>query len=174
MTAQLVAAAAASGVAGMLGASWAVDVDWLVPLGGLALEMDALAGLFVALVGATAVPASLYAIGYTGRERRGRLAYLVFVAAMLAVPLAANVMTFALAWELMSLASYVLVLHRARAGREPAASAHAGWVYAVITHAGLACMLAGMLLLTASTGSAPLPAWTAAGPPLGAGGRPLP
>ena len=173
LTALLGAAAAASGVAGMLGASWAVDVDWLVPLGGLALEMDALTGLFVALVGATAVPASLYAIGYTGRERRGCLAYLVFVAAMLAVPLAANVMTFALAWELMSLASYVLVLDGARAGREPAASAHAGWVYAVMTHAGLACMLAGMLLLTAWTGSARFADWTAAAPALGAGARSL-
>ncbi len=173
LTALLGAAAAAIGVAGMLGASWAVDVDWLVPLGGLALEMDALAGLFVALVGATAVPASLYAIGYTGRERRGCLAYLVFVAAMLAVPLAANVMTFALAWELMSLASYVLVLDGARAGREPAASAHAGWVYAVMTHAGLACLLAGMLLLTAWTGSARFADWTAAAPALGAGARSL-
>jgi len=173
LTALLGAAAAATGVAGMLGASWAVDVDWLVPLGGLALEMDALAGLFVALVGATAVPASLYAIGYTGRERRGCLAYLVFVAAMLAVPLAANVMTFALAWELMSLASYVLVLDGARAGREPAASAHAGWVYAVMTHAGLACLLAGMLLLTAWTGSARFADWTAAAPALGAGARSL-
>src|SRR2546428_350977 len=135
--------------------------------------MDALAGLFVALVGATAVPASLYAIGYTGRERRGCLAYLVFVAAMLAVPLAANVMTFALAWELMSLASYVLVLDGARAGREPAASAHAGWVYAVMTHAGLACLLAGMLLLTAWTGSARFADWTAAAPALDAGARSL-
>src|SRR5206468_2522336 len=125
------------------------------------------------LAGATAVPASLYAIGYTGRERRGCLAYLVFVAAMLAVPLAANVMTFALAWELMSLASYVLVLDGARAGREPAASAHAGWVYAVMTHAGLACLLAGMLLLTAWTGSARFADWTAAAPALGAGARSL-
>src|SRR5438477_9912721 len=136
----------------------------------MALEMDALAGVFVALVGATAVPASLYAIGYTGRERRGCLAYLVFVAAMLAVPLAANVMTFALAWELMSLASYVLVLDGARAGREPAASAHAGWVYAVMTHAGPACLLAGMLLVTARTGSARV-ADCAAPRPLTAGAR---
>ena len=173
LTALLGAAAAATGVAGMLGASWAVDVDWLVPLGGLALEMDALAGLFVALVGATAVPASLYAIGYTGRERRGCLAYLVFVAAMLAVPLAANVMTFALAWELMSLASYVLVLDGARADRDAAASAHAGWVYALMTHAGLACLLAGMLLLTAWTGSASFADWTAAAPALSAGARSL-
>jgi hydrogenase-4 component B len=173
LTALLGAGAAATGVAGMLGARWAVGVDWLVPLGGLALEMDALAGLFVALVGATAVPASLYAIGYAGRERRGCLAYAVFVAAMLVVPLAANVMTFVLAWELMSLASYVLVLDGARAGREPAASAYAGWVYALMTHAGLACLLAAMLLLTAWTGSARFADWTAAAPALGAGARSL-
>src|SRR5438477_3217254 len=138
----------------------------------MALEMDPLAGLFVALVGAAAVPVSVYAIGYAGRERRGCLAYAVFVAAMLVVPLAANVMTFALAWELMSLASYVLVLDGARAGREPAASAHAGWVYAVMTHAGLACLLAGMLLLTAWTGSARIADWAAA-PTLTAGARSL-
>ncbi|PYO46006.1 MAG: hypothetical protein DMD84_27355, partial [Candidatus Rokuibacteriota bacterium] len=101
LTALLGAAAAAAGVAGMLGTPWALRIDWLVPLGGMALEMDPLAGLFVALVGAAAVPVSVYAIGYAGRERRGCLAYAVFVAAMLVVPLAANVMTFALAWELM-------------------------------------------------------------------------
>ena len=125
VTALLGAGATVVGVAGMLGAPWAVRVDWLVPLGGLRLEMDPLAGVFVALVGVTAIPTSLYAIGYTGRERRGCLAYAAFVGAMLCVPLAANVMTFVLAWELMSLASYVLVLDGARAGRETAASAHA-------------------------------------------------
>jgi len=119
------------------------------------------------------VPVSVYAIGYAGRERRGCLAYAVFVAAMLVVPLAANVMTFALAWELMSLASYVLVLDGARAGREPVASAHAGWVYAVMTHAGLACLLAGMLLLTAWTGSPRFADWAAAAPTLSAGARSL-
>jgi len=173
LTALLGAGAAAAGVAGMLGARWALRIDWLVPLGGLELQMDALAGLFVALVGAGAVPVSLYAIGYAGRERRGALAYAVFVAAMLVVPLAANVMTFVLAWELMSLASYVLVLDGARAGREAAASAYAGWVYALMTHAGLACLLAGMLLLTAWTGSPRFADWTAAAPTFGVGARSL-
>ena|SRR5689334_24755596 len=120
LTALLGAGAGAVGLAGMTGGAWSVHAAWLVPLGGLALEMDPLAGLFVALVGVTSVPVSIYAIGYAGRERRGALAYLVFVGAMLVVPLAANVMTFALAWELMSLASYLLVLDGARAGREPA------------------------------------------------------
>ena len=173
LTALLGAGAATAGIAGMLGARWSLQIGWIVPLDGLALEMDALAGLFVGLVGAAAVPASLYAIGYAGRERRGALAYAVFVGAMLIVPLAGNVMTFVLAWELMSLASYVLVLDGARAGREPVASAHAGWVYAVMTHAGLACLLAAMLLLTAWTGSARFADWRVAGPTLSVGVRSL-
>jgi formate hydrogenlyase subunit 3/multisubunit Na+/H+ antiporter MnhD subunit len=173
LTALLSAAATATGVAGMLGAHWALRVDWIVPLGGLALEMDPLAGLFVALVGAVAVPASVYAIGYAGRQRRGCLAYAAFVGAMVVVPLAANMMTFALAWELMSLASYVLVLDGARAGRETGSSTYAAWVYAFMTHAGLACLLAGMLLLTAWTDSARFADWAAAAPTLGAGARSL-
>jgi formate hydrogenlyase subunit 3/multisubunit Na+/H+ antiporter MnhD subunit len=162
------AGGAAVGGAGMLGHVWHVSWPWLVPLGGLALEMDRLGGLFVALVGATSVPVSIYAVGYAGRERRGVLAYLVFVAAMLLVPVAANTMTFAIAWELMSLASYLMVVqHRTRE------SAHAGWVYAVMTHAALACWLAGMLLVGAWTGSARFADWAAPMSALDAGARSL-
>jgi len=120
-----------------------------------------------------AVATSIYAVGYAGRDRRGCVAHAAFIGAMALVPLAANVMTFVLAWELMSLASYVLVLDGARAGREASASTHAAWVYAVMTHAGLACMLAGMLLLTAWTGSPRFADWGAAAPALGAGARSL-
>jgi hydrogenase-4 component B len=150
------AAGAAVGVAGMLGRAWSLDVAWLVPLGGLHL----------ALVGATSIPASIYALGYAGRERRGTLAYVAFIAAMLLVPLAANTMTFVMAWEVMSLASYVLLVRRGTG-----ASAHAGWVYAVMTHAGLACLLAGMLLLGTWTGSSRFADWTAASPAFEAGAR---
>ena len=160
------AAGAAVGITGMLGPPWSVEVGWVVPLGGLALAVDPLTGLFVALVGATSVPASIYAVGYAGGERRGSLAYLGFIAAMLLVPLANNVMTFAIAWELMSLASYVLVV-RTRSDE----SAHAGWVYAVMTHAGLACLLSAMLLLSAWTGSGRFTDWAAAAPALGATAR---
>ena len=151
----------ALGIAGMLGRAWSVEIDWLVPLGGLHLTMDRFAGLFVALVGAASLPTSIYATGYVGRERRGAVAYVVFVAAMLVVPLAANMMTFALAWELMSLASYLLVMRQGTPS-----SAHAGWVYAVMTHAGLACLLTGMLLLGAWTGSSGFAEWTTAAPAL--------
>ena len=121
------------GLGGVAGNTWTVAVPWLVPLGGLELTLDPLAGLFLALVGGVALPASVFALGSTGRAGRGALAYPVFVASMCVVPLAANTMTFVVAWELMSLASYFLVLHE----REERASVRAAWVYAVMTHAGV-------------------------------------
>src|SRR6058998_1637081 len=155
------------GLGGVAGSAWTVVVDWLVPLGGLELTLDPLAGLFLVLVGGVALPASFYAAGSAERSARGALAYPVFVASMCVVPLAANTMTFVIAWELMSLASYFLVLHE----REERASVRAAWVYAVMTHAGLACLLAGMLLMGAWTGSLRFADWRAAAPGLGGGAR---
>ncbi|MBI2158145.1 MAG: hydrogenase 4 subunit B [Candidatus Rokubacteria bacterium] len=169
LAAALGLAAVALGVGGMFGWTWTLAVSWLVPLGGLELALDPLGGFFVALVGAMAVPASVYAMGYAHGSRRGVLAYLVFVGAMAVVPLAANVMTFAIAWELMSLASYFLVLHE----REARESADAAWAYAVMTHVGLACLLAGMLLLATWTGSVRFADWRLAAPGLAGPARSL-
>jgi hydrogenase-4 component B len=148
-----------AGVAGVQGATWTFRAAAVVPLGGLELTMDPLAGLFLALVGFTTAATSVYAIGYAGAAR-GAGAYLAFVGALGIVPLAANAMTFLLAWELMSLASWVLVLDR----RDERQTRRAGWVYAVMTHAGLACLLTGMLLLAAHTGSLRFADWRAAAP----------
>src|SRR5262249_18169093 len=109
-----------------------------------------------------AIPASIYAFGDAAGARRGRFAYAVFVTSMCVVPVAANTMTFLIAWELMSLASYFLVLH----DRQSKGSVNAAWIYAVMTHAGLACLLAGMLLLGADVGSPRFAEWRAAAPAL--------
>jgi hydrogenase-4 component B len=155
-------AAAALGGYGMVGGTGTVRLPWLVPLGGLELTLDPLAGFFLALIGFAAVPTSVYAMVSPLDESGDRLTYLAFVLSMCLVPLAANTMTFAITWELMSIASYFLVLHN----RESTSSVYAGWVYAVMTHAGLACLLAGMLLLGAWTGSPRFEDWHAAAPGL--------
>jgi hydrogenase-4 component B len=146
---------------GVLGGAGALRLPWLVPLGGLELTLDPLGGLFLALIGFAAVPASVYAMGYPDGGR-GRSAYVLFVVSMCLVPLAANVMTFVIVWELMSLASYFLVLH----DRESKESIQAAWIYAVMTHAGLACLLAGMLLVGADVGSLRFADWRSAAPAL--------
>ena len=98
-------AAAALGGYGMVGGAGAVRLPWLVPLGGLELTLDPLGGFFLALIGAAAVPASIHALGAAPSERRDRFTYLAFVLSMCLVPLAANMMTFVITWELMSIAS---------------------------------------------------------------------
>jgi hydrogenase-4 component B len=148
-------AVAGLGVYGLAGHAGALRLESVVPLGGLELTLDPLSGLFLALVGLVAVPASMYALGDPHGAERGRLAYPIFVVSMCLVPLAANVMTFLIAWELMSLASYFLVLH----DRESKESIRAAWIYAVMTHAGLACLLGGMLLLGADVGSLRFADW---------------
>ncbi len=160
-------ASAIAGVRGMLGAGWTWQSPWPLPLGGIELAMDPLGAFFLALIGLTSIPVSLYAIGYARGIRRGLLAYAVFVGSMALVPLAANVLTFLLAWELMSLASYVLVIQSS----DDPHSLRAGWVYAVMTHAGLACLLAAMLLLDAWTGSMRFADWQAAAPSLSLSAR---
>ena len=75
-------AAGGLGIAGVLGATWTVRVGSVVPLGGLELAMDPLAGLFLALVGFTTAATSLYAVDATGENRSGAGAYFAFVAAL--------------------------------------------------------------------------------------------
>jgi hydrogenase-4 component B len=161
-------AGAAVGVSGMLGTAWTLRVGAVVPLGGLELTLDPLAGLFLAVVGVSTAVVSLYAIGEPQDKHYDTgVAYLGFVGALAVVPLAANAMTFLIAWEVMSLASWMLVLDR----RDDAQARRAAWVYAVMTHAGLACLLAGMLLLGAETGSLRFADWRAAAPGLAPGFR---
>ena len=157
LVALLAVAAVGLGGYGMTGGAGALRLPWVLPLGGLELTLDPLGGLFLALIGFAAIPASIYAIGEAD-ARRGRFAYAVFVTSMCMVPLAANMMTFLIAWELMSLASYFLVLHDRRSKE----SIEAAWIYAVMTHAGLACLLGGMLLIGADVGSPRFADWRTA------------
>jgi hydrogenase-4 component B len=168
-TAALGVFVAGTGVWGMLGHSWSMQVAWLVPLGGLRLTLDPLAGFFLALAGATTLPTSVYAVGYIAGHRRGLLAYPTFVGSMAVVALAANVMTFAIAWELMSLASYFLVIDDTRDERDGGAASRAAWVYAVMAHAGFGALVAGMLLMTSWAGSANFSEWRQASAALSPG-----
>src|SRR6476661_7702930 len=129
-----------------------LHVGWLVPLSGVYLALDPLGGFFVALTGGVAIPVGLYAIGYARREHLGRVplgVLPVFVAAMLLVPAAGSVTTFLVAWELMALASLILVL--AEHTRPEVRSA--GLMYAVMTQLGFVAILIGLMVLSAAGGA---------------------
>jgi len=152
------------GVAGLAGGSMQLNIPDLLPIGGAAFGVDRLSAFFVLIIAVGAIPAALYAIGYT-REYAGKhslagigFAFNIFIAAMILVPLARNVLTFLALWELMSLASYFLVITEPE--REDTLSA--GWVYFVMTHAGFAALFLGFLLLAQTTGSIHFTEWSAA------------
>jgi len=152
------------GLSGLAGGSLELELADLLPVGGAVFGMDRLSAFFVLVTAVGAIPAALYAIGYT-REYAGRhslagmgLAFNVFIAAMILVPLARNVLTFLALWEVMSLASYFLVITE----HEREETLRAGWIYFVMTHAGFAALFLGFLLLAHATGTASFAEWPAA------------
>ncbi|OBF51974.1 hypothetical protein A5756_18450 [Mycobacterium sp. 852002-53434_SCH5985345] len=141
-----------AGGLGMFGPVRTVRIGWLLPLAGVELRLDPLGGFFMAITGAVALMVGLYTIGYARRERLGPVTLAVlpaFVAAMLLVPAAGSVTTFLLVWELMAVASLVLVLtdHTRPMVRS------VGLVYAVMTQLGFVAILVGLLMLSAAGGA---------------------
>jgi hydrogenase-4 component B len=141
-----------AGMIGMFGSVKEVRIGWLLPLSGVQLGLDPLGGFFMTLTGAVAVVVGPYAIGYARRAHLGGAALAVlplFVAAMLVVPAAGSVTTFLLAWELMAVASLVLVL--AEHTRPEVRSA--ALLYAVMTQLGFVAILIGLMVLSAAGGA---------------------
>jgi hydrogenase-4 component B len=149
------------GLTGLAGGRLRLYFPDLLPIGGAALGIDRLSAFFVVMIAVAAIPAALYGIGYTrayeGKHSLGGMgfAFNTFIAAMILVPLAQNVLTFLALWEVMSLASYFLVITE----HEREGTLGAGWVYFVMTHAGFAALLLGFLLLAQATGTAFFSDW---------------
>ncbi len=135
------AAAGALGLAG--GPPATLSLPWELPGAELALSIDGLAAFFIIPVSLVTALAAFYTPAYV---RRGRFSWFWFDAlgaAMLLVLAAANGLLFLIAWEVMSLASFFLVMTHG----EDEGTLRAGWTYLVATHIGTAFLLAYFLLL---------------------------
>ncbi len=141
-----------AGVGGLSGAAWTRTAPGLLPLGEERLSVDALSGVFLILVGAVAIAAGVYGIGYTAESprranpagsRTTQATVPVFVACLIFVPASASVTTFLVVWELMALTSLILVLteHRLRPS-----VLDAGVWYAGMTHAGLVAIMTAFVI----------------------------
>jgi hydrogenase-4 component B len=127
-----------------------------LPLGlpwiGAQFRLDPLAAFFLTIIGLGSAGASYYALGYGRREHEPRRVlpfYPAFLAGLSLVVLAADAFSFLFAWEVMSLASWALVISH---DREPG-NANAGFVYIVMASlSGLALLLCFGLLAGASGG----------------------
>ncbi|MEV0908230.1 proton-conducting transporter transmembrane domain-containing protein [Streptomyces hokutonensis] len=168
LTAGVGASGGAAGVAALGGAGWAATFPGLLPLAGTYLAVDALAGLFMAVAGAVVAAVAVYGIGYAAGHgahglgsRTAQTVLPLFALTLVLVPVAASVSTFLVLWELMALASLLLVLAEHRWGHLPVERSRdwgrasvrlAGVWYAVMTHLGLVLLLAGFALFAARAG----------------------
>lgn len=142
-------------VGALTGPSYEHTVLSLPLLGSrLALRVDPLSAIFLAIVALIALLSTLYSIRYMEHYVRDNVAkffpiLLLCVASMVGVLVTTDFLFFLIFWESMTLTSYFLVTFES----ENAASQRAGLKYFVITHGATLCMVAAALLLWRTSGS---------------------
>ncbi|HEV2547674.1 MAG TPA: hydrogenase 4 subunit B [Stellaceae bacterium] len=150
----LAAALSAANASAFLATGGAPE-DAVLPFGlpwlGALFHADALSAFFLLVVGVAATLTSVFAIGYGRHETEPRRIlpfYPLFLAGMSLVLVAADAFTFLLSWELMSVASWLLVLasHRERE------TSNAALLYLVMASLGAGALLLAFGLLSAGSG----------------------
>ena len=134
------AAVIADGTAGDL------RVAWAAPIAEVRLGIDPLSAFFVVPLLLLGASCAVYGAFYLAPARRTGLPAALFnllLAAMLLVVLARDAVALLIAWEVMTLISYLLVVH----DHHEAAVRRAGWVYLIAGHVCVACLLALFVLL---------------------------
>jgi hydrogenase-4 component B len=152
------------------GAGWEVTVPWAMPLPSLRFGLDPLSAFFLLPLLGLGALCAVYGASYMGAfaPRRGLGPQAGFfniaVAAMMAVLLARDGVVLLFAWEVMTIASYLLVTFE----HERAEARRAGWVYLIAGHVGVACLLALILTLGRSAHTFGFAAFAASAPAGGA------
>ncbi|NOX25079.1 MAG: hydrogenase [Deltaproteobacteria bacterium] len=134
----------------------AVSAAWpLLHTFTLSLKIDRLSAFFLLPVFIVSPLAALYSYNYLENPALSlRVAvnyffYALLTAAMALVACADNIITFALAWELMSLSSFFLVIYDFK----KTAARQAGYLYFIFAQAGAMAIFASFALLYNYTGS---------------------
>lgn len=167
---------AGSAVAGCALAAWPVvrviaggeglsrRVLWSTPAISVALGIDALSAFFmvpVLVLGALGAVQATAIFARAGRSPAPAwFGWNTLVAGMLVVAAARDAVLFLVAWEMMSLAAWVLVV----SDHERKDVRRAGWIYLVSAHLGTAALVALFLLLIRAGGASLESLPQAAGP----------
>jgi hydrogenase-4 component B len=121
----------------------------LFPFAEMSFCVDGLSAFFLLTVTLVTAAAALYGPPYLAAHAKAPLVQTLalggFVVCMAGVCCAGDGLTFLLAWEGMTLASYVLVVSDTRSDE----NVHAGLFYLVMAHAGTAALLVVFLTLAA-------------------------
>jgi len=131
------------------GAVATLQWSWSVPGGNFSAGLDPLSAVFLFVIFAISIPVSIYGGAYLWPDRKESdlgIAWFftcVLIASMAMVVIARNAVLFLIAWEVMSLSSFFLVmLHDRKSSAQVA-----GWTYLVAAHFGTAFLLVFFILL---------------------------
>ena len=128
-------------------------LPWAIPGGSFYVAFDGLSAFFAFPVIILSPLAALFGYSYLSNEKKHPgpvwFFYNILVASMLLLVIARNGMLFLVAWEIMSVSSFFLVMF----DHEHARVREAGWTYFVATHLGTASILMFFAVLCANAGS---------------------
>ncbi|MFA5953967.1 MAG: hydrogenase 4 subunit B [Patescibacteria group bacterium] len=125
------------------------------PLLSFSFHIDLLAAFFIFIISVVSLFCSMYGVGYIkhfyDRYSIGALGffYHLFIAGMFMVVSASNGLFFLIAWEIMAVASYFLVVY----DKNDTNNVKAGFLYLIMTHIGTAFIVLAFLLFYRFTGS---------------------
>ncbi len=145
------------------GTEVALRWPWSVPLGSFYVAIDPLSAFFIITISLVCALAAVYGAAYLDAHRAKKnlgaawFFFNILFASMLLVVIARNGLLFLVAWELMSLSSFFLVMfeHGKPEVRE------AGGVYLVAAHVGQMCLMFLFIRLGAGNSSLDFDGFTA-------------
>jgi hydrogenase-4 component B len=140
-----------------------LTLAWSIPLGAFVVGMDALSAFFFLPLLILAPLAALYGWAYLGKPDRGTgpawFCFNLLTASMMLVFTARNGLLFLLAWEIMAVSSFFLVVRE----HHQSSVRRAGWTYLVATHLGTAFLLVFFALMGGRAASFDFARFNAAG-----------
>lgn len=140
-------------------------LTWDVPFGSFWVELDRVSAVFIVPTLGLCGLAAIYGARYLYDDRHEKslggvwFFYNVLMVSLVAVPLARNGVLFLVAWEVMSLSSFFLVVYH----DDDETVREAGRTYLIATHIGTAFLLVFFALVGNAAGSLDFPRIVAAG-----------
>jgi hydrogenase-4 component B len=160
----------ASGEVLFLGSPFQAQLWTLTPVGTLTLTMDRLSALFVFITGLIFLPVSIFAAQYMtrhlGRESLKSFSglYHALFASIVLVLVATDIFSFLIAWEAMSILSYLLVNYEHE-------HKFSGYLMLAMGEAGTIAVALALLILAKSSGALDFISLKDGAARLGAGAR---
>jgi hydrogenase-4 component B len=132
---------------------------WAHPAGRFVLELDGIAALFLLPALVILGMGGIYGLGYFPQAKVGpaagrvRFFYGILGASVVLLPVCRNGILFLMAWEVMALSCFFLILTE----QKEESARRAAYVYLMATHAGTLALFALFILLAGSNGNMDFP-----------------